>query len=301
MKNFYLLFCLSALFLGCKKQHTEFAPAELKPQAVTFSVSHLLQTVEPFGKAGNTISVEKDSIKKYAKYLYCRIFPQNSRYNYITLVQTPDSAGFGTFRTKLTPGTYSVCFVASNQKLDLDQSVRRVSEFRIGRAELSYWEDLFSLYNYQLVVGDQTVHADIKLSRTVGAIELNLEDTIPQDAAKIILTVSGDASAYYFFHRVFETATSVKEFELTESDKGKAGRKFLMHVLNFDGYEPINVNVKGYDTKNNLLAERSVDIQRIYMNKKTLISGALFKAPLSAGSFSRSTKNEWINSTGNKF
>ena len=117
MKNILYLLILLGLFApACKKTADAPSAIEETEREVTFSVSTLTQNVETFDKTSAFTKAIGDTLKNYGKYLYCRIYNVNSYHRYIDIIQTADSASFGSVRTRLTPGSYSVFFLVSNHQ-----------------------------------------------------------------------------------------------------------------------------------------------------------------------------------------
>jgi hypothetical protein len=191
MKNFLPVLALGlALLSSCSKKA---GLMQEEKSTVTFQVSDFSQTSGPISKVDASVSELGDTLKNHANFLYAHIFSSSNTMAPIAVVQTADLSNFGTLSVNLLPGNYIAVFVASKQPVEFSGTSRLSSLAMFPRPD-----DLFIKNSHPFTVGTQNVTESIRLTRWIGAVELNVEDAIPANASKIVIETPDDASGWVF-------------------------------------------------------------------------------------------------------
>lgn len=274
MKRLSLMLFAATLLFSCSKvDKINSVKPDLPKYDVTFTVSDFTQSVGTLNVKGTkqTMGVG-DTLKNYADNLYYRIY--NSAGVQINSVdQTSTLATFGTITDKLPAGTYNVFIAAAKGELTPSSpSLNYTASFYQPTAK--YWNDTYSK-QFQLTVGTTAVTQALKLGRTVGGIQLTLQDAIPSNAAKITIVYQTDALALYENGTgSYAQGSTTRDFPLTSADIGQKNKTFLMYVGNTSTTS--SVNIRAYDASNTLIVDKIVTGVRCYSNQKTSLTGSLF-------------------------
>lgn len=283
MKNFLPVLALALCLLSsCSKKD---GPIEEKKTTVTFQVSEFSQTNSPMSKAGASVSQLGDTLRNHANFLYAHIYSSSNTMAPLAIVQTADLPNFGSLSANLLPGNYIAVFVASKQEVEFMGTSRLSSLAMYPRMD-----DLFIINSHPFTVGSQNQTESIRLTRWIGAVELNIEDAIPANVSKIVIETPDNASGWVFsagqYTGADQTFTS-KEFVITDSDRGQTNRKFLMYILNQSW---MAFKIKALDSNGVIIAEKNINPVGVSRNRKTILSGKLFS---SAAAFTVAVNPEW--------
>lgn len=293
MKNIiYTILFMASLHVGCKKDDASSPLRNKETREVTFSVSKFGHTVEPFDKSQAAVSAIGDTLGNYAKYLYCYVGSGNGFGPNVMHMQTIDSANFGTMKIRLTTGYHTVSFFASSQPLTFERGIR-YDQTQFYRGEGTHWYDLFVKRPYTVTVTDTTRQVSVRLERWTGAVQVNLEDAIPTNAAKISFHVANDVTGYSFYSNEYYHGSSTKDFVLSDAQKGQVNQKFLMHVMYRDYSYPLILTLRCYDQQNNLIAEKRLPEFRATASSLVQFTGRLFSTAPAAATFRVTVDPTW--------
>ena len=186
--------------------------------------------------------------------------------------QTSAESGFGSVQLDAAFGTHQLVFVGHNSGS---------CEYDGEKLSFDKVTDTFT-YTTQLTVDNKTGSQDITLARQVGKLTLFVNDAIPENADKMILTVKG-----YSDELNPETGKGNNSFEYTKewSIGGHVGAtKSNYNLYSFipnDGYE-VDVNIRAVNTDGEDLYNRDVTDVPLRKNQQTTIRGSLFTAGMTA-------------------
>lgn len=292
MKKFLPILAIALVLFGCEKSDEKKTDTEVQKYDVSFNVTDFSQTVVPLGN--KRTSAVGDTLKNYATNLYYKLYDESGTILKST-EQLSSATGFGTITDKLAPGDYTAFFVATTGNLAFSGTQFTTSLYYPSTT--TYWNDTYTK-TIAFTVSTSAVTQAIRLSRIVGAIEVNLEDVIPNTISKITvayvkespklqLTAAGDG--------IFGTLT--KDFNLTSADYNVKNKKYLMHIGNIYGLAS-SVVIRAYDFNNAIVAEKTVTNVICYQNKKTVLTGTLFPTPTNQNiGFTVSVDPTWGTST----
>lgn len=280
MKKCYLLLVVLSIFVlfSCKKDERPVLKEE-NTYNVNLMVSDLIVSTEIL-KNGNTRISSDDSLAKHANYLYSIVKDNTGKILYDFTSHPVHSQ----LSLRLKPGRYIVELAASQQKLFL----YRPAHIPAPGIYYSYigpdsgdWSDTFC-GSFGINVLDSDITKTVKLQRVVGALELNITNTIPANVAKISLSATETYPSVFMdgIVNVSFKGTDVKTFTLAESDKNAPNKKFLMYVATQS--PSINmastVTIRAYDAIGNILAEKVIIPVPLRIGSITKISGDIFSS-----------------------
>lgn len=280
MKKLLALSFLAFTLLSCSKEEDETNNEE-KKYDVTFAMSDFSQTVGGLSssKSDNTYGVKTvgDTLSNWAESLRYRVYNSNGvLVNSKNQDRQIDAAVFGTIKDQLPTGNYTVFILAtkSHDAFILEATNQAWASASYSQSAIQPWLDTF-VTSFPLSVTSASTQT-VRLDRVVGAVEVNLEDAIPTQAAKISIIFKDEHHSLYQKDNtaVGGFKTSTRDIAIASSDIGKSDVKFLMYVANT--FTPSEVIIRAYNSNNSILAEKIVPDVRVYRNKKTTLSGKLF-------------------------
>ncbi|HZX58055.1 MAG TPA: FimB/Mfa2 family fimbrial subunit, partial [Mucilaginibacter sp.] len=189
MKRALLYMVLSVLFFySCKKDHSAGTAPSSKTYPVNFTVSGASQITGSTGKLQiNGLKTDaQTSLAGYMDILYYYVLDANGNVVH-ALREDSTQTNFGTISDQLPAGTYTVVMVAGKKGLIYNNGNS------VGAAKGSFliyydltsgfqpWLDTFYT-KFSLTVTNVPISQNVALSRRVGQIEVEVQDTIPATA-----------------------------------------------------------------------------------------------------------------------
>lgn len=282
MKKILLLFAVVLICFSCKKlDDAGENETEQKKYPVTFTIADFTQEVTPLSINGTAkaLNATDGDLKNYATDLMYSVYDAQSGTWIHDIKQVSANADFGKITDNLTAGTYDVFICAYKGYID----------FPVGRP---YYADLFSLQpppsgtttpcwddtfvkRLRITVAATELNETVKLDRMVGGLEVNVEDAIPSNAARLELINYYEATLLYVsgVGQVGGGGGVKKSFDLT-GDVGQRGKKYFMFI---GGTKLLTeIGIIAYDKNDKVLVQKRIQNVRFYENQKTKLTGSLF-------------------------
>lgn len=279
-------------FLSCKKDAKQGSTHDEHLYKVSFSTSGFTQQYSPFQlNSLHTTSadvIESPDTTATVRKLYYSVYDSNGILVH-SIDQRAGQAGFGTINDNLVAGQYTVVFIGATDDTSATFNVNYVkSVFGRRNALRSAW--LYyqtnggvvtnvkeSFYReVSLTVSGSNVNQSIKLNRIVGELQVNIEDAIASNAARITLGL--DTSSYYFSIANSNPVLFLNHVTLTypipDSLKGTTGYNISYYMMNT--IKPFRVTLSCYDNSNNVIAQKIISNVRCIDNRVTILTGNLF-------------------------
>ncbi|MBL4678254.1 MAG: hypothetical protein JKY70_18930 [Mucilaginibacter sp.] len=259
-KILYVTFAALA-FAGCKKDKPQSLPNP-KPSAVAQKVSF---DVNDFGMTAGNLKTNGitnvNGLKDHIKYLRYAVLNWQEA-NFTDLITTlyryqehiSSETNFGQIRDSLDDGRYHICFIGSDVlgKVDVETipftggNQLPHPAYRLDYKSLT--TNIFSAYVDTTIAG-KPVDKPIVLKRAVSQLTVHMNDAIPANAAKFVITftdyplgldlVTGNG---IFRGRQDEyTPDATFEFSVSDAVKGKTGMEITSIVWPYD-YPKITVD-----------------------------------------------------------
>jgi hypothetical protein len=230
---------------------------------------------------------------------------------------------FNVITDSLAAGTYSIVVTGSNKELGInnddindfesdftfynpllpplnrDSTSRAAVYVGQGLDPLPRSQEIF-FGKVQITVGNQNSTQSICINRIVGQLELNLEESIPNNVAYIGVVREGELEGYLFYNEVPFGYTILADQPISQdaevnqinaSDRGKPNYKTDRFVVNT--VTPINVKLIALDASFNVIVQKTIHNVRIYKNKRTIISGKLFSTGPASQQFTINANQAW--------
>jgi hypothetical protein len=241
----------------------------------------------------------------------------------IGLESTTTTNPFNVITDSLAAGSYTIVVTGSNKELGINNDdindfesdftfynpllppVNRDSTSRAavyvgqGLDALPRSQEIF-FGKVQITVGNQNSTQSICINRIVGQLELNLEESIPNNVAYIGVVREGELEGYLFYNEVPFGYTILADQPISQdaevnqinaSDRGKPNYKTDRFVVNT--VTPINVKLIALDASFNVIVQKTIHNVRIYKNKRTIISGKLFSTGPASQQFTINANQAW--------
>lgn len=187
-------------------------------------------------------------------------------------------ANFGVINDKLPAGQYYCAIIGHNT--DLSRIfVENYNFFNDACISVSNANNDVFLDTLSFKVTDNNQNISLKLPRIVGKVQLVIKDALPDNIAKIKVTLVDIPWNYYFGNKSMYNRNDVhKEFNISSNEIGQ--KDFTVDYLIFgkDEGEKYTMVVKCYDVDSNLLVEKEISNFDVFRNKCTRLSGNLFDA-----------------------
>jgi len=299
MKKILLLSAMAAVFLfGCKKDHTSPGTTAQKKYPVTFNMTDFTQTISSVSGKQQVNSLKVDSatanVAAYTTVLHLTIFDANG--NVVKkLEQNSNVANYGVVSDSLAAGTYTVTVDAGQSLLKLNvghpsSGLPTYATLATGviyylapgqngagvngasRINMGPWSDTF-YGKLQFTVTNSPVDRPINMTRIVSKLEVDFNDVIPQNAARVDLFMSRDDFEYFIGSgspALPDTITT--RYIVPASVKGTSTYKISQLVLNTT--TPFIVTLTAYDSANDIIAQHAVSNVTCQPNKRTILSGS---------------------------
>jgi hypothetical protein len=288
-KALYTSLVVCLIFLACKKesnvkiqtQKSREIEEVKKKIPVKFTVSGFKQNFEKIA----SITSDSEPLKKYISNLYYMVY--DAKGLEVKRIRYNSSYGnFGIIMDTLSKGVYDIVLVGVKGDVlingDRYPDATQSKLFDGARFELLHSIDsevkCYDTFFCRTTVNveDEDVNSVVSLQRVVGAMEINLEDAIPENATEIVTSLTGEHYIFNFENEntsdPYVEANVINEFK--ESDKGKKNYKIKLFALNTN--KPMLVKLSCYDKSNKLLAQKTIANVKCERNRKLVLSGKLF-------------------------
>jgi len=254
---------------------------------VTFNVSTLEQSIEPFEPYSNAANLKSAKSLEGINEIACNFFDGDGNF-FKSIISKSTDANFGIIKDKFPKGSYSVSIAATNKSNSL----------RTGSPDSNksyFTQDIGANFNIDLfakeltvVVGESVVNENIELKRVVGQVEIELTDDMTKvmpEANSIGIAFghnNGDfpfRRIYYpFSHEIYYSSFYPSDI-VKDTNTGYLGNKktFYSVASNPTISRNSNVTFTVRDTNGGVLFFKSYDLAiSVYPNKKTVIKGSIF-------------------------
>ncbi|MBL4678131.1 MAG: hypothetical protein JKY70_18280 [Mucilaginibacter sp.] len=316
-KTFYTLMAVIAL-CGCSKESTKVIlpiKSTKLAQSVSFSVSDFGLTT---GNLRSNSVTRTDGLKDQIKYLQFAVDEwQDSGYGLNTDLyryqeHLNSENNFGMLRDSLQDGRYYICFVGGDVlgKIQVETIPNTGSELARTTYYLDYKLLTPNIYRAAIdtTVSGKPIDKPIVMKRMVGQVTIHLNDAIPNNAAKLMLTYSdypptldlinglgldrGRQDEFY--------PDAVFEFPVTSAHIGKTGMEITSFVFPYR-YPQITLSCldpEGKVIATKVLPKNEYDFYTtVAANTQYKFSGNLFGQ---SASFNVSVDTKWntpVNTT----
>ncbi len=289
MKKLLLAIPIALLFIGCSRSEMQdLAPEKaVVKHPVTFKVNDFAITDRVTLANGKTTQATNEPVANVAKKILYRIYTHVGVVSEID--QDRSDADFGIIKDELPTGQYKALIIASNAPTIFAAKASSYDYFTATWGVTDQWEDTFA-NTFDLTVGTTAMSQNITLAREVGALEVNIEDAIPANVAKINITYLQDERARSIYGFGFNPAGTTRSFTIDQSEVGTKGKKLLMYIGNYRMATPY-VELKAYDSGDKLIAQKSIPNIKVERNQKTILTGKLF---ITTATSSLTANTDWL-------
>ncbi|MDN5286998.1 MAG: hypothetical protein JWR38_3272 [Mucilaginibacter sp.] len=272
-----LFLCLTR----CKNDKQNTPPPSGKTYKIVFNGSNSSQSISSTGsKVVNSLKTNAvGPVSSSAKRFYYIVYNSSGKLVH-EVEQDSTMSDFGTITDGLPAGTYACYFGAGQHYFYPEIYLSAFLNYRKG--ELDTWEDWF-YKKITLTVTDSNINQDIILERMVGQLQLNIEDTIPASVSNITITTIGEMRNYDYLQGAYTYPQDREVSVIVPS------LNFKRTLLIGNTLTPITVKITCYDSKKNVVAQRTISNVQFTKNVKTILSGKLFTA--SKGDFAVGVNN----------
>ncbi|WP_205513034.1 FimB/Mfa2 family fimbrial subunit [Longitalea arenae] len=288
MKKTIPALLLACVLFACKKEKNAESnePASDTKVPVKFSVQNLLLSQEDMSENGR---VQTDTSLKRFSNIYYMAYKVNSNYentnvSYISQDTVNNKSNFGVISDSLAPGTYTISLAATTEKLTVfgqgqwiyAQSylgAKTGDEYRMG-------EFFHKMTTVTISAGDNPSAIEVPLERKVGLVKLDFKDALPAS--------DPNGQVDFYVTNVCRSFTISNEqgtqphisYRLTlRRTSQTTWEDFLVSQ---SGYT-VNINLNWKDKVTGAPMSKTFTNVTIAPNKKTIISGYLYGAPLNPG------------------
>lgn len=281
---------LLALFLGaCSNDEGVETANEAEEVDVTFNVSTLTVQNEdmdnpPLSRRATRAASSGADLKDVIHSIWINIYDGSGKF--VTTLETrlnpmdeTTSEDFGTFKTRLKTGTYSVRVLAEGK--GTGQAYFNNSEKYMESGEgkdngkICNSGDIETFfYAGNITISKDVNEIDLNLKRQSALLQIKIMDGKPDEVGKVTYTFKDKRDHYsvyaHYITNQIETMVITPEFV----NNKLVDYEYYFPMVDSQG-ESKKITFTIYDTSNKVLVERDVNIM-IYPNKRTIISGDLF-------------------------
>jgi hypothetical protein len=253
-----------------------------KPKTTTYAVHFTVsgfteQVIQSIGKKApaslRTSSVNTDtSSTDTLNVLYYEVYDSTGKVVNQIVQQNTDS-NFGSISDNLPSGTYTIAFVAGKTGLTYTATGFDLPNAYFYYADTIGWHDTFFKKITLTVVGG-AVNQNVTLSRIVAQLEVNINDAIPSNAAKILVTVNDDWGKYYIDRAQVPGNPEIITSVIPAAAKGTTN--YQVYGIFANTLSATSVQIACYDASNNLIGSSLVNGVTFAENTRTILSGDLF-------------------------
>ena len=266
MNNFLLLMLSVVGLVSCKKE----SHSSIKEYKVTYNIS---------GIGSNSNS----SISKNASASSETVADGNAFFNITYLAYNENDVlvdsisrfingkeGFGSIPSKLSPGKYTLVFVASKNRFLLEDINN------LNSLHLLFPQDVY-LEKTSITISNKNVVKDIVLEKVSGKLQIEIEDILTENVAEIQISLSNAPDK--FMIKAGETA-SVSPLTMLvpveQADFGKAHKVITTDIL-ASKTALTWITITLLDGDKNVLAEKTLNDVSIVQNETTFLATKLFE------------------------
>lgn len=292
MKNYVLalasMFCLAVV--SCKKDNQPDKGEESKSKyAVQFNFNEFTISEGDFGgrKIEGNPQAAKDTLKKYAGYLYYLVYDVNGQL-IRKILQNASNPEFGLIKDSLPQGRYTAAVLATKDSVTI-QSLFLNQEgvlFDLPGTDAFYKRSIFNV--------DGEVKETINLNRIMAKLSINIKDKMPYSADNLTVlpqaypgepdipmgqigTYNGLDLQYgtYFLTARYQYIYTAYTQPIPEALRNTTNNWFDYYILAVKP-EKIKVSFSVKDNNSNVLGAKTVLDVAIEPNKRTILYGNLF-------------------------
>lgn len=271
----YIISLLFILVTACNQDST-ISNIPNKKVKVTFNVSMDSKIID-FAMRSNTDGIKH--LNYYAKY-------NNEYISQIT--QLNSDSDFGNITDELPIGTNTIYFIGHNStECNLNQENSTITFDKIS--------DTF-IYSKDIEVKEEGANINpIVLERAVGKLEIIGEDAIPNNAKRIVFSLTNYYSSYSLVSNqaMGDKTTTTREWEYTSNNFGKENVSYSIYSFISDLPNISYLSITSYDLFNNIIKEINIPNIQLYKNKIVKYTGKLFTPETTENSFNISIDKEW--------
>lgn len=272
----YIISLLFILLISACNQDSTINNTPNKKVKVTFNVS-MDSKISDFAMRSNTEGIKH--LDYYAKY-------NNEYISQIT--QSNSNSDFGNITDELPVGTCTIYFIGHNStECNLNQENNIITFDKIS--------DTF-IYSKDIEVKEEGAYINpIVLERAVGKLEIIGEDAIPNNAKRIVFSLTNHYSSYSLVSNqaMGDKTTTTREWEYASNNIGKENVSYSIYSFISDLPNISYLSITSYDLLNNIIKEINIPNIQLYKNKIVRYTGKLFTPDTTENSFNISIDKEW--------
>ena len=287
MKKALLLSAIVAIFFfSCKKDHSTSINPVVKKYKVAFNVANFSQYRASFALKQHAFAVRQHnladsvvSVSSYLDVLYYLVFDGNGNYLKTISQDSTMCDQFGFITDSLASGNYFIAIAAGKSGMTSVPGINRIDSYYTYGKSFA-WQDAFYA-SFNLTVTNMPVSQNVTLHRSVSKFELHVEDTIPQSANTIGLSLTPEFWNLSYNHGTLPVSTTgggkdSVVYTIPTSAKGHKGYTLDRMVSDTYGYYPTYAVITCRDASNNIITQKIVGGLFFSVNQRTILSGRLF-------------------------
>jgi hypothetical protein len=212
-------------------------------------------------------------LSKTVTHIYYVIMKDDKVYK--TVQQTSSDEAFGTIGLNLDEGDYKLYVFANNESDEVAISDNGLVSINKNRVT-----DSFSYSGDIKISLNERTSVETKLNRCVTQVEFHSTDKCPENIRSIKLSYENVATKYSLVDQMGSVVGNISRStpissitSITDGDGKFKAYNYL--YINKDEAE-INITLQFYDASDNLLYTRYLENVQMKLNRKTIVSAALF-------------------------
>ncbi|HZX58675.1 MAG TPA: FimB/Mfa2 family fimbrial subunit [Mucilaginibacter sp.] len=294
MRKALLLSVVAAMLLfACRKEHTASINPALKKYKIAINVSNFSQFRANFALRQHAFAVKPrhlaDSIVSVGSYLdvlYYLVFDGNGNYLKTISQDSTMCDQFGLITDSLASGNYFIAMAAGKSGMTSVAGINRIDSYYTYDKGFA-WQDAFYA-GFDLTVTNTPVSQTVTLHRSISKFELHVEDSIPQSANTIGLSLTPEFWNLSYNHGTLPVSTQnvgkdSVVYTIPASAKGHTGYTLDRLVSDTYGYYPTYAVITCWDASNKIIAQKIIGGLIFMVNEKTILSGKLFQGTSTTG------------------
>lgn len=282
---------IALLCVACSNESELTVSSEKVETPVTVSVSNFSMSVDEFQNAGTRTRAAQD-LADYAnvRALTLAFYKSDGTESYKSTQLRADASTyetFGEFSTSLSMGSYTMVVIG----------YAGTSPFTLTSATLATCtdtrlQDTFVATQAVNITGNSAVNLTAELDRVVSRLGIVSTDHRTSDAAKVRMTFTGGG-------RIFNPSTGLASTNtgfdntLTFVEAVGATTSSASFLFLASDEQTMDVTIETLDADDNVLFSETVNNVPFKRNRTTVLTGKLFTAGVSAGSFTINT--DWLS------
>jgi len=287
------------VFVSCKKEHKTPTPTpDTKKYQVVFNVSTPANTTSHSVNNPHINSIVANAVGDLSAIdnLFYAAYGSNGKL-VSNIYQTSDFANFGQISDDLPADTYTIVIVGGKKGINfsyydgLNKTLSSAIIAGYGSAAPPLpWDDTF-FKKFSVTVSGSSISQDVILSRIVGQLTVDIQDALPANASKLIVSISKEYTNYTFAGATPSNPFAgayVQTITLPASALGTTDYKISTIMINT--ITPFDVKISCVDANNTFLGQATVTDVTLSPNTQTILSGKLFG---SDNGFSFSLNEAW--------